>query len=363
MSRARCRIPTNCPLLRQALRLLVDELDDEDTVSIVAYAGNAGVVLEPTEGRDRRQILGAIDAFQAGGSTAGGEGIRQAYALAERNFDEDAINRVILATDGDFNVGITDPERLEDLVSRKRDSGVYLSILGFGTGNLNDALMQQLAQSGNGNAAYIDGLMEARKVLVDEMGSTLFPIANDVKIQVEFNPEQVAEYRLIGYETRMLRREDFNNDAVDAGEIGSGHRVTALYELTPPDSEARLIDPLRYGATQDSWRSDPSYGEMAYLRIRYKDPGQSESRLIEQPVGDAQRVASVDAAPSEARFAAAVAAFGQILRGDAYTAEFGYDDVDALARGALGDDPFGYRAEFLRLVRLAEGAADQPPLN
>ena len=349
------------PLLRQALRQLVDTLEDDDTVAIVTYAGEAGVVLDPTAGRERGKILAAIDAFRAGGSTAGGEGIRQAYALARMNFDDDAVNRVILATDGDFNVGIADPRRLEDFVARQRDSGVYLSVLGFGAGNLNDAMMQTLAQAGNGNAAYIDSRTEARKVLVDEMSSTLFPIADDVKIQVEFNPAQVAEYRLIGYETRMLNREDFNNDAVDAGEIGSGHSVTALYELTPPDSDARLIDPLRYGGTNAA--EAPESQEIAFLRIRYKMPGEDESQLIALPIDSRHVAASVEEAPGEARFAAAVAAFGQTLRGDAYVQGFGYDAIADLARGAVGEDAFGYRAEFLRLVRLAGTATAQAPLN
>ena len=238
--------PDKLPLVKQSLRLLTEQMQATDSIAIVAYAGSAGVVLEPTKGSERLKILSAIDAFVAGGSTAGAEGIRQAYALAEANLQKNAINRVILATDGDFNVGITDPSELEDYVARQRDSGVYLSVLGFGTGNLNDLIMQKLAQAGNGNASYIDSLMEARKVLVDEMGSTIFTIANDVKIQIEFNPALVAEYRLIGYETRLLNREDFNNDKVDAGEVGSGHAVTALYEITAPDSKSRLVDDLHF---------------------------------------------------------------------------------------------------------------------
>ena len=235
------------PLLKSAFRMLVENLDPDDSVAIVVYAGAAGTILEPTEVRNKGRILDALDRLSAGGSTAGGEGIRRAYALAEANFDTKGVNRVILATDGDFNVGIRDPEELKGFVERKRETGIFLSVLGFGQGNLNDLLMQKLAQNGNGNAAYIDTLSEARKVLVDEAGSTLFTIARDVKIQVEFNPIRVAEYRLIGYETRMLRREDFNNDLVDAGDVGAGHSVTALYEITPTGSEGRLIDDLRYG--------------------------------------------------------------------------------------------------------------------
>jgi len=305
--------PDKLPLVKQSLRLLAEQMGPEDSIAIVAYAGGAGVVLEPTKGSERLKIVSAIEAFQAGGSTAGAEGIRQAYGLAESAFQKNAVNRVILATDGDFNVGITDPSQLEDFVARKRESGVYLSILGFGTGNLNDLLMQKLAQAGNGNASYIDSLMEARKVLVEEMDSTIFTIANDVKIQIEFNPAQVAEYRLIGYETRLLNREDFNNDRVDAGEVGSGHAVTALYEITPPDSPSRLVDNLRYG--QAAPAPTPGDSEVAHLRIRYKLPGAAESRLIEQPILASART-GFDAAPTDARFATAVAAFGQLLRKD-----------------------------------------------
>jgi Ca-activated chloride channel homolog len=343
--------PEKLPLVKQSLRQLVETLARDDSVAIVAYAGHAGTVLEPTPGRDKGRILAAIETLESGGSTAGGEGIRQAYALAERNFDKRAVNRVILATDGDFNVGITDPERLEDFIVRKRETGIYLSVLGFGGGNLNDLLMQKLAQAGNGNAAYIDSLMEGRKVLVEEASSTLFPIANDVKIQVEFNPAVVAEYRLIGYETRMLQREDFNNDAVDAGEIGSGHAVTALYEITPTDSAARLVDPLRYGAAA-TVQEAKSATEYAFLRIRYKLPGETTSRLIERPVTPADGYA-LAAAPKETRFAVAVAAFGELLRGNPYLRDFRYEDVLALAQPARGEDPFGYRAEFVQLVRMA----------
>ncbi len=348
------------PLLQQSLRMLVEQMDEDDSIAIVAYAGSAGTVLEPTKGSERHKILGAIERFQAGGSTAGAEGIRQAYALAEASFAEDAVNRVVLATDGDFNVGISDPERLEDFVAEKRNSGVYLSVLGFGRGNYNDLLMQTLAQAGNGNAAYIDNLMEARKVLVEEMSSTLFTIADDVKIQIEFNPAYVAEYRLIGYETRLLAREDFNNDQVDAGEVGSGHEVTAFYQITPPESESRLVDDLRYGGATTAQGAEN--GELALLRLRYKQPGKADSTLIEQPILAASRT-SFDAAPEEARFATAVAGFGQILRGAAQMEAFSLDDVEAAARAAHGEDRFGYRAEFLRLVQLAKSARATETLN
>jgi Ca-activated chloride channel family protein len=348
-------MPDKLPLLKNSFRMLVEALEPNDTVGIVVYAGAAGVVLEPTPVEQKHRILAALDRLRAGGSTAGGEGIRQAYALAEANYDPRAVNRVILATDGDFNVGIRNPEELKGFVERKRGSGIFLSVLGFGQGNLNDALMQKLAQNGNGNAAYIDTLNEARKVLVEEAGGTLFTIAGDVKIQIEFNPAAVAEYRLIGYETRMLKREDFNNDRVDAGDIGSGHTVTAIYEITPRESSARLVDDLRYeGWRQETERVAIDEGdEYAFLKLRYKLPGEDESRLITRPVGPNLEYAAVGEIPAEARFAAAVAAFGQILRGDTYTGEFSYNDVIELARSARGEDPFGYRAEFISMVRLA----------
>jgi len=350
-------MPDKLPLLKNVFRLLTETLEQEDKVSIVVYAGAAGTVLEPTPIREKGKILAALDKLQAGGSTAGGAGIRRAYALAEANFDPKGVNRVILATDGDFNVGIRDPETLKNFVERKRRSGIYLSVLGFGQGNYNDALMQKLAQNGNGNAAYIDSLNEARKVLVDEAGSTLFPIAKDVKIQVEFNPALVAEYRLIGYETRRLRREDFNNDRVDAGEIGAGHSVTALYEITPVGSSGRLVDELRYGQPKGtSTTSSLLSGELAFLKIRYKLPDAERSRLIQTPIHAADKVQTVDAAPGEARFASAVAAFGMLLRNAPYTKDFTWDDVLELAKAARGSDPFGYRAEFLSLVRLAKTA-------
>jgi len=354
--------PDKLPLLKKSLGMLVDQMDEADTIAIVAYAGSAGVVLEPTRGSEKRKIMAALESFRASGSTAGAEGIRQAYQLAEANFDKNAVNRVILATDGDFNVGHTENSTLEDYISRKRETGVYLSILGFGTGNYKDDRMQVLAQAGNGNAAYIDNLMEARKVLVDEMGSTLFSIANDVKIQVEFNPAYVAEYRLIGYETRMLAREDFNNDKVDAGEVGSGHEVTALYEITPPDSKSRLVDDLRYGKPKTPEAAGEENGEIALFRLRYKLPGETKSTLYEQPIM-AEATVSFDKAPAEARFATAVAGFGQLLRGAANVEDFSYDDVLSIAQGAKGEDRFGYRAEFMQLVRLAKSAKAMENLN
>lgn len=350
--------PDKLPLLVNSFRLLLDSLDPDDTVAIVVYAGSAGTVLEPTRVSESGRILAALDNLRAGGSTAGAEGIRQAYRLAEQGFEQGGVNRVILATDGDFNVGITDIDELKGFVERKRETGIFLSVLGFGQGNLNDELMQALAQNGNGQAAYIDTLSEARKALVEEAGSTLFPIARDVKIQIEFNPATVAEYRLIGYETRMLAREDFNNDRVDAGEIGSGHAVTALYEITPVGSKARLVDALRYRPAVPREADPREYG---FLKIRYKAPDGGASRLIETPITRADEVEPGEDRARETRFAAAVAGFGQLLRGGRYMGDFSYDDVAELAAGAKGGDPFGYRAEFVNLVRLAKSAAALEP--
>lgn len=350
--------PNKLPLLRNAMKLLLERLNADDTISIVTYAGRAGTVLQPTKAKDKSKILSALNNLHAGGSTAGGEGIRQAYQLAEQTFDKEAVNRVILATDGDFNVGIQNPEELKSFVERKRKSGVFLSVLGFGRGNYNDHLMQTLAQNGNGTASYIDTLNEARKVLVEETSGTLFTIAKDVKIQMEFNPATVSEYRLIGYETRVLKREDFNNDKVDAGDIGSGHTVTALYEITPKDSNARLVDNLRYGPS-DARQKEAQTGtdEYAFLKIRYKLPEADTSELVTAPIKRTQGVDSVDAAPQEARFATSVAAFGQLLRGGRHTGTFSYDDVIALAQNAKGKDVFGYRSEFVNLARFAKSAS------
>ncbi|QGZ94276.1 vWA domain-containing protein [Terricaulis silvestris] len=345
------------PLALQSFRLLVDQLNARDRISIVVYAGRAGAVLEPTPGNERARILAALDNLQAGGSTAGGEGLRLAYALAEQNFNRNGVNRVIIATDGDFNVGIADPDELQDFVERKRDTGIYLSVFGFGGGNYNDLLMQRLAQNGNGVAAYIDTINEARRVLHDEMASNMFTIANDVKIQVEFNPSRVAEYRLVGYETRMLNREDFNNDAIDAGEIGAGHAVTAIYEIVPVGGRT-FNDPLRY---QDRAASASTAGELAFLRIRYKLPGSDTSRLIERPITNRDAVTDIARAPEATRWAAAVAGYGQLLRGDAFVRQgYGYGDVIRLAQGARGEDEFGWRAEFIQLARAAETAASMP---
>ncbi|TPW05414.1 MAG: uncharacterized protein FD124_2157, partial [Alphaproteobacteria bacterium] len=349
--------PNRLPLAKQAFRMLIDDLGPRDKVSIVVYAGSAGAVLEPTSGAEKAKILAALDQLSAGGSTAGGQGLALAYTLAERNFNRNAVNRIMIATDGDFNVGITNPSELEGFVSRKRETGIYLSVLGFGGGNYNDALMQRLAQKGNGTAAYIDTLAEARKVLHDQAQSALLPIADDVKIQVEFNPGRIAEYRLIGYETRMLNREDFNNDRVDAGEIGAGANVTAIYELTPVGGRT-LNDPLRYQSPRPA--AAPS-GEIGFLRIRWKPPGATQSQLIERPITDRDAAPSLARAPEATRFATAVAGYGQLLRGDPYLDRgYGFDQVIELAQGARGEDPFGWRAEFVQLARAAKTARAAP---
>lgn len=336
------------PLLVNSFRLMLSNLQPDDKVAIVTYAGSAGTVLEPTSASDTTTILASLGNLYAGGSTAGQAGLQRAYALAEEMADgNEATSRVILATDGDFNVGISEPEALKEYVEDKRESGVYLSVLGFGHGNYNDALMQTLAQNGNGTAAYIDTLAEAQKVLVDQIGGALFTIAQDVKIQVEFNPAEIAEYRLIGYETRALNREDFNNDTVDAGEIGAGHSVTAIYEITPVGSPAVMVDELRYGTDEVG---SVNTGEYAFLKLRYKNPGEDVSNLISTPI-----TADANAGlGGEAEFAAAVAGFGQILRGDNLMHGWTIDDTRELAETSKGEDRFGYRRELVTLMRLAE---------
>jgi len=343
------------PLLQQGFRLFAEQLRDDDMVSIVTYANGTNVALEPTSGRDKQKIIDVINNLQASGGTAGGDGLQRAYAQAERNFDPKAVNRVILATDGDFNIGITDPKQLEKFIVDKRKSGVYLSVFGVGLGNLNDALIQRLTQSGNGNAAYIDTLLEARKALAQELGSTMFPIANDVKVQVEFNPAQVAAYRLVGYETRMLNRQDFKDDKVDAGDMGAGHTVTAIYEITPAANAGKLVDPLRYEQPGKK-KSDASgkNDELCYVKVRYKLPGQSVSKQVDHAVRADRARSSLDAVPDDQRFAVAVAAFGQRLRGEQQLADFSYGDIARLAEGARGADRDGYRAEFVKMVRMAE---------
>jgi len=347
--------PDKLPLLKASLRQLVRQLRKQDRVAIVTYAGSAGVVLPSTPGDRHATIEAAIDGLGAWGSTNGGAGIDLAYAQAEQGFIEGGVNRVILATDGDFNVGTVDEQSLKTRIEDHRRSGIALTTLGFGQGNYNDAMAVMLADAGNGSHHYIDSLQEGRRVLVQEMSATLLTIARDVKIQVEFNPARVKEYRLVGYEKRVLRREDFNNDKVDAGEIGAGANVTALYEIVPQGSNGGRIDPLRYGGAHDA---GPRHGdELAFLRLRYKLPGQSHSRLIERPVA-----AQPSARASERlRFAAAVAAFADQLRGGKGTDDFGYRRIAALADAARGRDPHGYRAGFVQLVGLADSLATHAP--
>ncbi|ADV12508.1 vWA domain-containing protein [Mesorhizobium ciceri] len=345
--------PDKLPLLKSAFRLLVSKLKADDTISIVTYAGDAGTVLEPTKASQKDKILSAIDNLTPGGSTAGEAGIKEAYRLAQKSFVKDGVNRVMLATDGDFNVGQSDDDDLKRLIEKERKTGVFLSVFGFGRGNLNDQMMQTIAQNGNGTAAYIDTLAEAEKVLVEDASSTLFTIAKDVKIQVEFNPNKVSEYRLIGYETRALNREDFNNDRVDAGDIGSGHSVTAIYEITPKGSGGEQIDALRYGQASVDNGGVANADEYAFVKIRYKLPNEDVSKLITTPVTSANEISSFDQASTDQRFSVAVAAFGQKLRDEDATAKFGYDKIMEIATAARGADPFGYRSEFLSLVRLA----------
>ena len=334
------------PLLKQSFSLMLNSLRPADKVAIVTYAGSAGTVLEPTSADQKGKILESLNRLSAGGSTAGQAGLQQAYSLAEKMQSDGSIGRVLLATDGDFNVGISDPEALKKYVEDKRKTGVYLSVFGFGRGNYRDDMMQTLAQNGNGTASYIDTLAEAQKVLVDQLSGAIFPIANDVKIQIEFNPAKVAEYRLIGYETRILSREDFNNDTVDAGEIGAGHSVTALYEITPVGSSAIKNDALRYSAAELPLGSTDEYG---FLKLRYKNPGESKSKLITTPISHGTQEAN-----ETARFAAAIAGFGQLLTDEKYLNGWTWDKNIALALSGKGSDQFGYRAEAIQLMRLAK---------
>lgn len=341
------------PLLRSSLKLLVDQMRPVDRISLVTYAGSTQVVLPPTSGADKATIKEAIDGLRAGGGTAGASGIELAYRAARQSFIDGGINRILLATDGDFNVGVSDTEQLKKMVEAQRRTGISLSTLGFGTGNYNEQLMEQIADVGDGAYSYVDNLMEGQKVLVSEMSSTLATIARDVKVQIEFNPALVQEYRQIGYENRQLRREDFHNDQVDAGDIGAGHTVTALYELTLTGARG-AIDPLRYGAVGNAGAVNTT--ELAHLRLRYKRPGKSSSELMETPIRrDAIR--PLDQADADFRFATAVAGFGQVLRGGRHTGGWTVTDARALAAGSVGEDRFGYRGEFLRLAGLAQALA------
>lgn len=346
------------PLVKSTLKLLVDQLRDQDKVSLVVYAGESRVVLEPTSGRDKAAIRNAIEQLQAGGSTAGASGIELAYRMAQKGYLDKGINRILLATDGDFNVGISDFETLKQMAAEKRRSGVSLTTLGYGVDNYNEQLMEQLADAGDGNYAYIDNLREARKVLVDQLSSTLAVVARDVKIQLEFNPSQVSEYRLLGYENRALKREDFSNDKVDAGEIGAGHTVTALYEIVPAGGKGWL-EPLRY--QNNTAKSDARGGELALLRVRYKGPQGGASQLIERPIRAAEQHAEIAQASDDLRFAAAVAAFAQQLEGGRYTGTFDIGDTVQLARAARGEDRFGLRGEFVQLAELAQSLQTPVP--
>ena len=342
-------------LLKSSFKLLTKNLRKQDRVAIVVYAGAAGTVLDSTSGENKSKILQALDKLTSGGSTNGAAGINLAYQIAEDNFIKNGINRVIIATDGDFNVGTTNFEQLKELAERKRESGVSLTTLGFGSGNYNDALMEQLADSGNGNYAYIDTLKEANKVLIEEMSSTLMTIAKDVKIQIEFNPLIVSQYRLIGYENRVLNNEDFNNDKVDAGEIGAGHSVTALYEVVL-NGDKGWIEPLKYQGNQT--KKDYS-NEIATLKVRYKQPKSDISQLIVKTLSSKEAQDSINQSSSNFKLSAAIAGFGQILRGGKLTNNFSYEDVQSLVKQTISQDNHGYRGEFLQLVSLAKSLTTQ----
>ncbi len=345
------------PLLKQSLKLLVDQLRENDKVSLVVYAGSAGLVLPATNGLQKQTIKEAIDKLESGGSTAGGAGIELAYKTAIGNFIKGGNNRVILCTDGDFNVGQSSDAALENLIEKKRETGVFLTVLGFGMGNYQDAKMQKLADKGNGNHAYIDQLSEAKKVLVSEFGGTLFTIAKDVKLQIEFNPAVVQGYRLIGYENRMLAKEDFNNDKKDAGDLGSGHTVTALYEIIPVGLQSdflKQVDTLKYQIPEKF--SETAFGsELMTLKMRYKQPGDSTSNLMTVAVLNEQK--QMQHTSTNFRFAAAVAEFGMMLRNSSFKQQASYKDVISMAENALGADKEGYRKEFLRLVKNANSIA------
>jgi Ca-activated chloride channel family protein len=351
--------PSKLPLLKRSLSELVENLSPKDRVAIVVYAGSSGLILPSTPGTEKPRILEALDNLKAGGGTNGGEGIRLAYNTAREHFLKEGNNRVILCTDGDFNLGTTNQSELVKLIEQERASGVFLSVLGFGSGNLKDSTMEKLADKGNGNYAYIDSLSEGRKVLVEQMGATLFTIAKDVKIQVEFNPARVAGYRLIGYENRLLAKEDFNDDRKDAGEIGAGHAVTALYEIIPagqPLPDQATVDPLKYQPVPPASVAEPSSRkaspELLTLKLRYKAPDGDKSKLIEMPL-TAPEIPAFEKASADFQFAAAVAAFGMKLRGSPTAGEISLSDIQKIVRRTLGEDPGSYRAEFLTLIEKA----------
>lgn len=352
------------PLVKASMKLLVDQLREEDKVAMVVYAGAAGLVLSPTSGDEKTKIKDAIDRLDAGGSTAGGAGIKLAYKTARENFVKGGNNRVILCTDGDFNVGESSDDAMERLIEQERKSGVFLTVLGYGMGNYQDAKMQKLADKGNGNHAYIDGLTEAKKVLVNEFGGTLFTIAKDVKLQIEFNPAKVQGYRLIGYENRMLAKEDFNDDKKDAGELGSGHTVTALYEIIPAGVESdflKEVDKLKYQKDVEPLSKTKYSDEIMTVKLRYKAPDGDVSKLIEHPVKDEH--ITIAKTSDNFRFAAAVAQFGLLLRDSEFKSEASYASVISLAKKAKGNDDEGYRSEFIRLVENARLLAKTKPVT
>lgn len=339
--------PDKLPLLKRAFAMLVNELRAEDRVSIVVYAGAAGKVLDSTPGNKKQKILEALENLNAGGSTAGGEGLKLAYQIAHENQIKNGNNRIILATDGDFNVGVSSTSEMERLVEKERESGIFMSVLGFGTGNIQDDKMETIADKGNGNYSYIDNIQEARKVFISEFGGTLFTIAKDVKFQLEFNPKHVKSYRLLGYENRLLNNEDFNDDKKDAGEMGAGHTVTALYEIVPVGAESTpsAVDPLKY---QDTTPASEKFGnELLTVKLRYKDPQGNKSKLLEQPVQNSMSEKTSD----DFRFAAAVASFGMLLRTSEFKGSTTIDSILNLAKSAKGTDEEGYRAEFIQLVK------------
>jgi Ca-activated chloride channel family protein len=338
------------PLLKQSLKMLVEQLREKDHVAIVVYAGAAGLVLEPTAGDQKKTIIDALDRLEAGGSTAGGAGIQLAYATAKKHFKADGNNRVILATDGDFNVGESSNASMEKLIEEKRQDGIFLTVLGYGMGNYKDSKMETLADKGNGNYAYIDNITEARKVLVNEFGGTLFTIAKDVKLQIEFNPAKVKAYRLVGYENRMLKSEDFNNDKKDAGDLGSGHTVTALYEVIPVGvvSEFFNIDELKYQNTKVDPAASKS-DELMTIKLRYKKPSEDDSKLIVHPLKDSN--IALAKTSENFRWSASVAAFGMMLRESEYVRNYSYEQVVQMAQTAKGNDDEGYRSEFINMVK------------
>lgn len=344
--------PNKLPLLQQSLSILLESLEKEDRVSIVTYGPRMETILVPTPGNRKSAIQAALDPLTAHGGTNGAAGLQKAYEVAEQSFVKDGTNRVILATDGDFNIGISDPSELKRFVEAKRDSDIYMSVLGFGQGNLKDDRMQSIAQNGNGVAYYIDGLNEAQKVFGSDFSKSLVPIADDLKLQVEFNPELVSEYRLLGYETRALARQDFNNDKVDAGDIGSGHSVTAIYEIVPVGASNGFVDPLRYGGAKAVPANRAIADEYGFLKLRYKRVGESKSNLITAPIRREAAHKSLSRAPRETRWAVAVAGYGMTLRGDDYAETMDLSGLSKTARGAKGRDRYGYRSEFIELVEM-----------